>query len=375
MNQDNNYILLTKFIAGAATPEELEQLEWAFLANPELRKMAELLPGFRLSPPQGMSAEEEEALLQRGLQQFARLKEKADPAVADQPVVDANPAPPAPVRRLLSRWTMAAASMVILVTGSVYYFWSPKHVAGSRPSPVMITTARGTHRHMKLPDGSQVWLNAGSKIIFGGDYAAGKRELTLEGEAYLDVKHDELHPFIIHTGRVEVRVLGTALNIRAYPGDSTVETTLINGKVEIGMAGDPGSAIILHPNEKVIISTSVTVASAAPAKGPDSSAKQLPIVPPPAFVRCPVVPDRTDGTITETSWVENKLVFRQQTLAGLATQLERWYDVKIVFNSNRYQQDTISGTFPNVPINDVMDALKITTGFHYHLDRDTVRIW
>jgi ferric-dicitrate binding protein FerR (iron transport regulator) len=373
MDQDNNYILLTKFLSGEATPEELEQLEWAFLANPELRKMAELLPEFRLSPPKGVSTQEEEAMLQRGLQQFARLKEKADPVEANQPVEHANPAPLAPLRRLMNRWTMAAASILVLFMGGVYYFRSSKHAVANRHSPVMIAAARGTRRYMKLPDGSQVWLNAGSRIILSDGFVAGKRELTLEGEAYLDVKHDEMRPFIVHSGKVEVRVLGTALNIRAYPGDSTVETTLIDGKVEIGMTGDPGSAVFLHPNEKLIISTGLAEASSL--KRADGPTKQLPVAPLAGFVRRPVVPDRTDGTITETSWVENKLVFRQQTIAALAGQLERWYNVKILFTSKRYQQDTISGTFPNVPINDVMDALKITTGLHYRLDRDTVRIW
>jgi ferric-dicitrate binding protein FerR (iron transport regulator) len=91
------------------------------------------------------------------------------------------------------------------------------------------------------------------------------------------------------------------------------------------------------------------------------------------FVR--IVPDQTDGTIAETSWVENKLVFRQETLAGMAVRLERWYNVKIVFDSERYQRDTISGTFPDEPIAEVMHALQITAGFHYRIGKDTVRIW
>jgi ferric-dicitrate binding protein FerR (iron transport regulator) len=225
---------------------------------------------------------------------------------------------------------------------------------------------------MELPDGSKLWLNAGSKVVFSDNFSAGKRELTLSGEAFFDVKHDELHPFIIHTGRLEVRVLGTSLNVRAYPGDSTIETTLIKGKVEVEVTGDPSSSILLHPNEKVIIPTRPAVV-VTPAKSPlpDIAQSGSPV----RFVRRPIVPDQTDGTITETSWVNNKLVFRNETLSGLAARLERWYDVKIVFDSHRYQEDSISGTFHDASIGDVMHALQITAGFRYQIEKDTVRIW
>ncbi len=372
MDQDKIYILLARFIAGEATPEELEQLEWAFLANPELRKLAESLPEWRQSPPKGITSEEEQQLLQRGLQKFKSLSVTSDPTPSFDPAIYANPTPPTRIRRLPASW-IAAASIAILAIGALLYFHAAKPPDVSRTSPAVIAAAKGTRSFMKLPDGSQLWLNAGSRVTFNDGYATGERELTLEGEAFFDVKHDPLHPFIIHTGRLEVKVLGTTLNIKAYPGDSSVETTLINGKVEIGIAGDSQTSIILHPNEKVIIPTGV--AADFPAKRSDSAAQQSSVNTPVSFTRRPIVPDRTDGTITETSWVENKLVFRQETLAGLATQLERWYNVKIIFNDDRYQRDTISGTFPDVPISDVMHALQITAGFHYSVGRDTVRIW
>jgi ferric-dicitrate binding protein FerR (iron transport regulator) len=93
------------------------------------------------------------------------------------------------------------------------------------------------------------------------------------------------------------------------------------------------------------------------------------------FFRRAIEPDQTDGTITETSWVSNKLVFRQETLSVMATRLERWYDVTIVFDNQRFQHDTLSGTFPQESLADVMHALQITAGFHYRIDKDTVRIW
>ena len=82
-----------------------------------------------------------------------------------------------------------------------------------------------------------------------------------------------------------------------------------------------------------------------------------------------------DGTITETSWVSNKLVFRQEALSAMAIRLERWYDVTIIFDNRRFSNDTLSGTFPQEPLADVMHALQITAGFHYRIGKDTVHIW
>jgi ferric-dicitrate binding protein FerR (iron transport regulator) len=263
-------------------------------------------------------------------------------------------------RARLFPW-IAAASILVLVTGAIVYWRTVAHSSADSAAPTVptaIAAARGSKKFMQLPDGSKLWLNAGSRVVFSNGFTTGNREMTLEGEAFFDVKHDEQHPFIIHTGRLDVRVLGTTLNVRAYPGDSTMETTLINGKVEIDVAGNAQSSIILHPNEKVTMAANAPIAN-APVK----------------FFRRPIEPDLTDGTITETSWVSNKLVFRQETLAGMATRLERWYDVKIIFDNARFRNDTLSGTFPQEPIGDVMHALQITAGFHYRIDKDTVRIW
>jgi ferric-dicitrate binding protein FerR (iron transport regulator) len=277
-------------------------------------------------------------------------------------------------RRAMLYPMSAAASILVLIVGVVLYL----HMVKQSPvAPTAITAARGSKKFMRLSDGSKLWLNAGSRIVFSNAFAAGNREMTLEGEAFFDVKHDEQHPFIIHTGRLDVRVLGTTLNVRAYPGDSTMETTLISGKVEIEVPGDAQSYIILHPNEKVTIPMDL---AAFPTERPDSAIAgqtvNRPITNTPIkFLRRPIEPDRTDGTISETSWVSNKLIFRQETLAGMATRLERWYDVTIIFDNERFRNDTLSGTFPEEPIGDVMHALQITAGFHYRIDKDTVRIW
>jgi transmembrane sensor len=368
MDQERIFSLWASHLAGEATPEEIEELQWAFQRDPDLRRMAELLVGTRQSPPNGISAEQEQQMLERGLQRFKEPPLPSSPVIRRISTTD-MPQPAAPRRREnWLRW-VAAASILALIAGVAIYLRAVKQ---SPVDPTVVAAARGEKKSMQLPDGSKLWLNAGSRIVISSTFASGNREISLEGEAFLDVRHDEQHPFVIHVGRLDVRVLGTTLNIRAYPGDSTMETTLINGKVEVEVQGNTASAIILHPNEKLTIAMNRPV---LPAKTKDSLIAARTANVPVKFVRCPIEPDRTDGTITETSWVSNKLVFRQEMLAAMATRLERWYGVTIVFDNQRFRTDTLSGTFPQEPLADVMHALQITAGFHYRIEKDTVRIW
>ena len=368
MDEERIFSLWARHLAGEATPEEIEELLWAFQQDPDLRRMAELLAGTRQSPPKGISAEQEQQMMERGLQRFRGTPLPSVPVIRRISVTD-TPQPAVPRRRArMSSW-IAAASVLALIAGVVFYL----HVGNKSPNATTaIAAPRGVKKSMQLPDGSKLWLNAGSRIILSNAFSSGNRELSLEGEAFFDVKHDEQHPFVIHVGRLDVRVLGTTLNVRAYPGDSTMETTLINGKVEVGVSGDTGSTILLHPNEKLTIAMNHPV---LPAKSSDNLIAGRAAAAPVKFLRRPIEPDRTDGTITETSWVSNKLVFRQETLSAMATRLERWYDVAIVFDNQRFRNDTLSGTFPQEPLADVMHALQITAGFHYRIDKDTVHIW
>src|SRR5690606_22571909 len=91
----------------------------------------------------------------------------------------------------------------------------------------------GERKSIQLPDGTKVMLNAGSTIHIAADFNATSRQLTLVGEAFFDVVHNAEKPFIIHTGAMDIKVLGTVFNVRAYPGDKTSETSLLKGSVEV----------------------------------------------------------------------------------------------------------------------------------------------
>jgi len=379
MDQERLVVLLSKYVAGETTWEEKEELELAFLAEPGLRYTLELILALKQKPPQGLSPAEEQEMLEKGLQRFKTLSEsryqgKLSPF--QQAIPFRTPVHSPEQRGHRQRWIAAASFLILSFAGGIVYLrhkGPDQHKAveaGLRPKEM--ATKYGTRSFIDLPDGSKLWLNAGSKVQYADGFAGDKRELTLLGEAFFDVKHDPIHPFIIHAGKLDIKVLGTSLNIKAYPGDSTMETTLIKGKVEIEFAGDPQSKIVLRPSEKVVIHTHPAGFPSPPTASARSSSAGLEV--PATFTRTIVVADKADGSFAETSWIDNKLIFRKETLAELAGKLERWYDIKILFENDTYLRQKVTGTFKDAKIGEVMDALRVLTGLHYQIAGDTIRI-
>src|SRR6185295_18900551 len=153
------------------------------------------------------------------------------------------------------------------------------------------------------------------------------REVSLTGEAFFDVTKDSSHPFIIHTSVMDIKVLGTAFNVRSYPGDASTETSLIRGKVEITVKNRSNAKIYLNPNEKLTVLNNVTVNKITASQGPvkNASEKTLSVD---QLNYSPV-----DSTPIETAWVDSKLRFQKnETFKEVALKMERWYAVTIIFD-------------------------------------------
>lgn len=382
MDQGRIEILLSKLLAGEATLPEQQELEMAFQDDPSLRETWNVLLALKATPPTGLSVEEEQKMLEKGLRRLEiTCQERPGLSIA----AGGQEEPVASRRIAASRWIIAAASVFALViAGAILYRGDKTAPPSSMPAlatPVVVAkelvSKYGSRSFIELSDGSKLWLNAGSKVQYLTPFADGKRELTLSGEAYFDVKHDPAHPFIIHTGRLDVRVLGTTLNIKAYPGDSLTETTLIRGKVEVDFANNTHAAIVLKPSEKLIVSTGMNQSGLSGTGGLPLSTTRAAIKEHliPKVITAPIIPDAVDGTIDETSWVENKLVFRKEPFAQLALKLERWYNVKIRFDNEKYRMDELTGAFKDQRIDEVMQALQLTSSFHYRISGGTIHIW
>lgn len=252
-----------------------------------------------------------------------------------------------------------AASILALVVLTVLLI-SQSKMRGSKEN--IVFTQKGRRLTVTLPDGTRVWLNNDTKLIYARSFDKANRVVHLSGEAYFDVVKDKNHPFIIHTKTFDIKVLGTVFNVRAYPDDPVAQTSLISGKVAIHLKDHADTTIFLSPNEKATLTND-------PVKAGDKTQEKLPQV-----VLSPLKKLDADSSIAETGWLKNRLVFQEEPLDDIVTELERWYGVQITLENKPLRKKKISGIFENKSIAEVIEALQLVTGFKYTINGSHITI-
>jgi len=364
--QDRIWEIVAKKLAGEASVHELEELEEILRSNPELHYSLQTISDlwFHSLPVTEDASQAFERHLERMKAQGIEM-ETAD----NQDVIEFEERSG---RFVWLKW-MAVALVVFMV--GWYFLIRDSSTPGSESAPSLalnseVSTKNGSRSKIMLPDGTQVWLNAGSKLTYGKEFGNSLREVTLTGEAYFDVVKDSAKPFLIHARNVDIRVLGTAFNVKSYPDDKTTETSLIRGSVEVSIKNRPKEKIILKPNEKLVVNAEVDSIVAKPSQPQVAKA----IRNAPQVVLDQVNFHEKEQVIVETSWVENILIFDAETFAELAPKLERWYGVKIIFTSQDIQNIRLTGSFKGESLQTALKGLKITANFNYTIKNDTVII-
>jgi transmembrane sensor len=356
--------LVAKMLAGEATEQELEELRHLLHNNPDLHYPLQTIAGlWRQSDPDEQRKAEE--AFSRHLDRMAALS-------IDFSAGDTDSSTPAKRNRRLI--TLIASALAAVVVTGLFLYRSP---AASRKIPAApaqvseVVTRNGSRTNLYLPDGTRVWLNAGSRITYNKDFDAIGREVNLIGEAFFDVAHGPGKPFIIHTKRIDISVLGTSFNVKSYPSDKTTETILIHGSIEVAIRNKANKKIILRPNEKLVVDNE------------DSIILQLHISPrpavpltehPPVIIQKPTY-EHTTGTMVETSWVNDRLIFQEETFGELAKQMERWYGVTINFARPELQTLQFTGSFKQETIQQALDALTLTAAFNYTISGTQISIY
>jgi transmembrane sensor len=358
---ENIWFLMSRNLSGEATPEEKAALMEALQQQPALMQQYELLQ--RLWKPDQAAGTEEVAtrinhILQRSAQETIAVEEEQPPV----------PAASGTVRLLrLTRWAAA-------ITGIVLAAWSWSAINNNKHKEENEFIAKkGSKTRMLLPDGSTVWLNAGSGITYDPGFSGNTREVTLQGEAYFDVVKMPDKPFIVHAGNINIRVLGTAFNVKSYTEEPNVETTLIHGLVQITRTTDkPGQAqaIYLHPNQKIVLPKNITI--------PASEENTVPQQP-------ATVSTKDAGIITldsnlkaeerfETAWMYNRLEFRGDRFDELARKLERWYNITIHFEEEQTRTLVFNGSLETETVQEAFRALSIAVPFQFEIKGNEVYI-
>ncbi|HMH32704.1 MAG TPA: FecR domain-containing protein [Puia sp.] len=361
MGKEIIWNLIAKKLSGEASEEELSMLESLLHSNPDLHYPMQTITDLWHS---NQSPASEEALEAYG--RHIGAMQKLGIHFPDENINPAR-APKKNKRKIF----FLSAGIVLLFS----IFFAARLLVPAAGKPITnseISTRNGSRTKLLLPDGSQVWLNAGSKLSYNKNYGSSLREVNLSGEAFFDVQKNTEKPFIIYTGKMQIKVLGTAFNVKSYPGEKTMETSLIRGSIEVTLKDRPSEKLILRPNEKIVVSNEeeplITPGKAAakPANEPMVSISHLSYL-------------KSDSSIVETAWMQNKLVFTDKSFKVLAQEMERWYGMTIRFDDS--QRDTLhfTGSFENETIQQALDALQLTTGkpgggFHYKMQRNEIMI-
>ncbi|MCD2422994.1 DUF4974 domain-containing protein [Niabella pedocola] len=256
-------------------------------------------------------------------------------------------------------WRVAAAVLILVLAGIGYY----RSRDAGNTVPNLVATKKGNKTNIVLPDGTKVWVNADSRLVYAPSFGQDTREVELVGEAYFDVVHDAKRPFIVHTSNIDVRVLGTVFNVRSYADEPSTQTTLIRGSVQVSLKHAKDKKIMLAPGEKLVVQ------NAYPEQPLQEGREHLPQIELLAIKTNPV-----DSFSAETEWVNNKLVFDKDHLEQIIPVLERWYNIKIVCRNKPVTQ-TFSGTFENDKLEDVLQSLQLSAGIRYKIEKEVVTFY
>lgn len=234
-----------------------------------------------------------------------------------------------------------------------------------------INTPAGAKSIITLPDGSSVWLNAGSSIRYSNQFGKKQREIFLTGEAFFDVAKNKRKPFVVQASDLSIKAYGTTFNVKSYPDENTVETTLIEGSIGIkrnSLKGKNTDEVILQPNQRVVYY---------------KPSKQNKIAEQPAEEIAQSVPDKREtqkltymiskgiDPLPFTSWKDGTLFIDSETLNNLAIKLERKYDVKIQFENETLKALKFTGSLENETVEQVIEAIGVAANIDYTIvDRD-----
>jgi ferric-dicitrate binding protein FerR (iron transport regulator) len=337
--------LMAKKMGRTASPKELEKLARLLSINPGYSWLAEVVASLKGNAEHVEKSMPEAELADSG---WAHLAER----------MNAEPVKRGRVRSMSRVVRVGAAIFLGLVGIGIisYYRWGRQPVGVEMKRTVEV--GYGGKSMLVLADGTRVWLNAGSRLVYPASFTGKTREVQLEGEALFDVAQQAYQPFFVHTGKITVRVLGTRFDVKAYREDAQVSATLISGKIQVIMNEDPEKKILLSPHEKLTVMNVVRNKEQAGDTVKESELRyQVQFL-----------------AQAETDWVNNKMVFNDESFDEVARQMERRYAVHIEFGNAMLKREHVSGIFEKESLSQALEILKMTTRFNYQIDSNVVKL-
>jgi transmembrane sensor len=240
--------------------------------------------------------------------------------------------------------TKAAAILLLPVMGfGLYMYINYQSVRNTLNSAKLsyneVVSSVDAITKVSLPDGSYVWLNHSSSLKYPAKFQGDSRTVELTGEGYFEVVHDSKIPFVVKMKEIQIVAHGTTFNILAYPDEDRIETSLINGNVEMQMPKPGGKSVTVLKMKP----TDITIYD----KGTNE------------FTTHTTKDDR------HFAWKEGKLVFKKESMEEVVKKLNRWFNVDIQVNDTDLFEFTYTATFSNETLYEVMELLTLVSPVDY----------
>lgn len=360
MENNRLWVLLGKKMNGEASDEELEELEILLDNDPSALPNIQILEAFIKLP---INSTEEPDIENNWNQLSSNILlqqvTKREIAIVKKTFF---------LRRFKP---MAAAVSIVfaLSLGGYFFYTNPPATKDYNAAPQNeVATKAGSRTNIVLPDGTKVWLNAGSVINYKKDFLQN-RQVVLTGEAFFDVAHQDNNPFVVHCSNINIKVLGTAFNVKAYPQDSRVETSLLRGSIELTTDKDPERKILLRPNEKITITNNKNSTDKPLRKEEAAMQKD-------AYTIGALTTNSKIKMPEEIAWMQEKLVFTGESFKSLAGRMERWYGVEIEITDTKVEELKFTGVFDSLNIVQAIQTLEFSCNnkFLYDINKNKIII-
>ena len=207
----------------------------------------------------------------------------------------------------------------------------------------------GKRSQITLPEGTKVWLNSGSKMVYPAVFAQNKREVYIDGEAIFEVTHMASKPFVVSTREFEINVLGTVFDVSAYSDDKYSSTVLERGKIELFCRGTS----LLSRKKQILLPGTMAVFD------PDQHQFEQQKVNPQKYL----------------SWREGYLILNSEKLENILKKLARYYNIEMVITDNKLKNETFSGylDLKNSP-EEVLSIINETNSLSYTVNSEKIFI-
>lgn len=254
--------------------------------------------------------------------------------------ISANANPSDVFRRRANHYRiwLAAATVALLIAMSGWL----QTALESDPAFVVTANNSGIVQEVSLPDGTTIQLNNRSKLIYPEQFTGDLREVFLEGEAYFDVAHNKKKPFVVSTGELKIRVLGTKFTVNAISMNSQITTTLLEGSVDVS---DNNAHKLMKPNQQLTY---------------DVNTRKMSLV------------DLANAE-KEVRWTKNVWVLSDTPLLTICQRLEQQFGVKFIVVNDELIEKSFTGEFQtSEPLDSILKTMQITTSFKYERKGDNI---